>query len=237
MDLLKYDERHVRVEDIYGEIHTGVADFYDSCYCVDEFGTDENAVRINGFYIYESQIARIEEIEVHGTAELRTERLILRRYLPEDAVDLYKYYGSDPAMYRYSGWNPYATPEMAEETVRGFIDSYRDEHSYSWVLDCDDVLFGTIGAYDYRDGRIEVGFSVLRACWGQGYATEALTRVLEYLTENEGIPCVTAWCAAENTASLRVLEKSGMQLVSIDKDGLMVGDKIYDKLNFEYCAE
>ncbi len=141
MDLLKYDEKHVRVEDIYGGIHTGVADFYDSCYCADEFGTDENAVRINGFYIYESQIV-----------------------------------------------------------------------------------------------RIEVGFSVLRACWGQGYATEALMRVLEYLTENEAIPCVTAWCAAENTASRRVLEKSGMQLVSIEKGGLTVGDKTYDKLNFEYRA-
>ncbi len=61
-------------------------------------------------------------------------------------------------------------------------------------------------------------------------------RVLEYLTENEGIPCVTAWCAAENTASRRVLEKSGMQLVSIEKGGLTVGDKTYDKLNFEYRA-
>ena len=39
-------------------------------------------------------------------------------------------------------------------------------------------------------------------------------KVLEYLTENEGISCVTAWCAAENIGSRRVLEKSGMKLVS-----------------------
>ena len=58
----------------------------------------------------------------HGTVELRTERMILRRYHPEDAPELYKEFGTDTEMYRYSGWNPYATPEMAQDTVRGILD-------------------------------------------------------------------------------------------------------------------
>jgi RimJ/RimL family protein N-acetyltransferase len=65
----------------------------------------------------------------------------------------------------------------------------------------------------------------------------ALTKVLEYLTENEGISCVTAWCAAENIGSRRVLEKSGMKLISTEKDGIAVGGKTYDKLNYEYKSE
>ena len=119
-------------------------------------------------------------------------------------------------------------------TVNRFIESYRDEHTYSWVIDVDDVIFGTIGAYDYEDDRIEVGFSIIRACWGRGYATEALKAVLEYLTENEGISCVTAWCAAENVGSRRVLEKSGMKLVRAAHDDLVVGEKRYERLVFEY---
>lgn len=142
--------------------------------------------------------------------------------------------GSDPAMYKYSGWNPYATLEMAQETVNRFIESYEDEHSYSWVIDVDGVLYGTIGAYDYENERIEVGFSIIRAGWGRGYATEALKKVLEYLTENEGIACVTAWCAAENIGSRRVLEKSGMKLVSAALDDLVVGERSYERLVFEY---
>lgn len=71
--------------------------------------------------------------KVHGTAELQTERLILRRYRPEDAPVLYKEFGADAAMYQYSGWNPYGTPEMAQNTVRGFIDQYADEYFYGWV--------------------------------------------------------------------------------------------------------
>ena len=234
MDLQIYDERHVRVTDIYGTTHTGVADYYNVDYCLHEYGENEDGIKVEDVLIYRSQIASIEEVEVHGTAELRTGRLVLRRYRPEDAAALYRNLGSDPAMYQYSGWNPYATLEMAQETVNRFIESYRDEHTYSWVIDVDDVIFGTIGAYDYEDDRIEVGFSIIRACWGRGYATEALKAVLEYLTENEGISCVTAWCAAENIGSRRVLEKSGMKLVSAAEDDLVVGEKRYERLVFEY---
>ena len=233
-DISRYDQKYVCIKDIYGETFTGLASYgnYDFLMC--EYGGDEDGIFIENYLIYNSQIESIEEIEVHGTAEMWTERLALRRYRPEDAVPLYQYLGTDPEMYKYSGWNPYATPEMAQETVRRFIDSYDDEHVYSWVMDFDDVVIGTIGAYDYEDDQIEVGFSVVQRWQGRGYATEALTRVLEYLTENEGITCVTAWCAAENIGSKRVLEKSGMQLVDAEKDGITVGEKTYDKLIYEY---
>ena len=85
--------------------------------------------------------------------------------MPEKA---FKEYGADAAMYQYSGWNPYATLEMAQNTVRGFIDQYADKHFYGWVMESDDVLLGTIGAYDYKEDQIEAGFSVKRACWGLG---------------------------------------------------------------------
>jgi ribosomal-protein-alanine N-acetyltransferase len=61
--------------------------------------------------------------------------------------------------------------------------------------------------------------------------------VLEYLTETEDIPCVTAWCAAENAGSRRVLEKSGMKLINTAKDGLVVGGKVYDRMTYEYRRE
>lgn len=117
------------------------------------------------------------------------------------------------------------------------MESYADAHSYSWVMDIEDVVVGTIGAYDYADDQIEVGFSVHKDWQGRGLATEAVREVLQYLTENEGISCVTAWCADENTGSWRVLEKAGMQRVRTDKEGLVVGDKTYDKLIYEYRRE
>jgi RimJ/RimL family protein N-acetyltransferase len=234
MILSDYDHKYVRLETIYGDTLTGLACYEDREFLECEWGGHEDGLFIEDCLIYNSQIASIEETVVHGTAELWTERLILRRYRPEDAEPLHRYLGTDPEMYRYSGWNPYATLETARETVRRFIVGYDDERSYSWVMDVDDVVVGTIGAYDLQDDRIEVGFSVVKSWQGRGLATEALKRVLEYLTENEGIPCVTAWCASGNIGSRRVLEKAGMRLVHTEKDGLTVGDRVYDKLTYEY---
>lgn len=234
MDLYQFNEKHVRIKDIYGNTHIGLARYANYDFLMCEYGGDEDGVFIEDFLIYNSQIESIEKIKVHGTAELWTEQLILRRCREEDAAELYQYLGKDPSMYRYSGWNPYATPEMAQETVRRFIADYDDPHAYSWVMDVDGVVVGTIGAYDYQDGQIEVGYTVVKGWQGRGFATEALQKVLAYLTDNEDIPLVTAWCAAENKGSCRVLEKAGMQLVCTEPKGVKVGEKAYDKLFFEY---
>ena len=236
MDLSKYDGKLVRITDRWKETFTGMAAYAGCDFLECEYGGEEDGIFIENSLIYHSQIVSIEEIEVHGTVELWTEHLILRRYRPEDAEVLYRSFGTDPEMVQYSGWNPYATLEMAQETVRKMIESYADAHSYSWVMDVDDVIVGTIGAYDYAQDEIEVGFSVEKGWQGRGFATEALRKVLAYLTENEGISCVTAWCAAENKGSHRVLEKAGMKLVRTEKDGLAVREKTYDKLIFEYHA-
>ena len=255
MNLTKFDQKYVRLKDIYRETYIGMAVHHSADYCYHEYAVDEEALQIGDCIIYASQIAGIEEVTPHGSAELWTEHLILRRYREDDAADLHQYLGTDPAMSEYSGWNPYATPEMAQEMVRRFIEGYGDDfgcanRTYSWVLDVDDVIVGTIGAYDYTEGaagddgagnghtaaksRIEVGLSIVQGWWGRGFATEALTCVLHHLTENEGIDCVTAWCAADNIGSWKAMEKAGMQRVATEKDGLVVGDRTYDKLIYEY---
>ena len=171
-----------------------------------------------------------------GTISLQTPRLLLRRHVPEDAGLLHQNFGTDAAMVRYSGWNPYATPEQARETVLRFIDSYIDPRFYGWAIEREGRMIGTIGAYDYDQDKnqIEVGFSIERASWGQGYAAEALRAVLEYLTAQEGIVRVTAWCASDNIASSRTMEKAGMRLKGIDAGGLEVGGQRYDRLDYVY---
>lgn len=255
MDLSKYDQKYIRLTDVWGETFEGMAEHCSAELCLHEYGDiDEDALKIGGYLIYASQIASAEEVAPHGTAELWTEHLVLRRYRPDDADYLYMRFGTDPSTYKYSGWNPYATPEMARRSVQQFIAGYAvDDHTYSWVIDVDDVIVGTIGAYDYTESaaceggesgvqstdgatesRIEVGLTIAQDWRGRGFAAEALACVLHHLTENEGINCVTAWCASDNIGSWKAMEKAGMQLVATEKDGLVVGDRTYDKLIYEY---
>ena len=126
---------------------------------------------------------------------------------------------------------------MAEGTVREFIESYNDPHFYGWIIESEGVPAGTIGAYDYEDDSIEVGFCVDGDFRGHGFAGEALKTVIRYLTENEGIGNVTAWCASDNIASARTLEKAGMKSVGTTPGGLKVGDAVYDRTDYVYEAE
>ena len=174
-----------------------------------------------------------------GTKEMRTPRLLLRKHVEADAEPLHENFGKDPAMFEYSGWNPYATPAMAENTVVGFIASYGDPHVYAWAIEHAARLVGTIGAYDYdaHTNAIEVGMSIEKASWGKGFATEALAAVLHYLVEEEGIAIVSGWCASDNIGSRRVMEKAGMVNVDVEKGALAIGDATFDQLWYKYPGE
>ena len=171
-----------------------------------------------------------------GTMEFTTERLLLRKYRMDDARSLYEKFGRDPQMYEYSGWNPYATYDMAGETVQRFIDSYKNTDFYGWAIKYRGQLIGTAGAYDHdaEKNQIEIGMSIERPSWGQGFATEALIGILKYLTEHEGIEVITAWCASENTGSMKAMQKAGMKLADLEMEALEIDGKKYDKLNYRY---
>ena len=100
-------------------------------------------------------------------------------------------------------------------------------------------LIGTIGAYDYDadNSRIEIGMSIGQTSWGQGFATEALSAVLHYLTEHENIRTVSAWCAADNIGSRKAMEKVGMKMLRLEEDALEINGLTYDKLIFEYTMQ
>ncbi len=83
---------------------------------------------------------------------------------------------------------------------------------------------------------VGIGISIERASRGKGFAAEALTGVLRYLTEHEGIEVITAWCAAENTGSAKAMTKAGMKQTAVEKNGLDADGKSYDKLIFRYAA-
>ncbi len=172
-----------------------------------------------------------------GTVRLTTERLTLRRYTKSDAPLLHRFFGCNPAMYQYSGWNPYATEFQAASAVEHCIAQYEaDPHFYGWAIEFDGELAGTVGAYDYdaRRSTIEIGISIRQDFWGRGFAREALTCVLQYLTGPEGIRTVTAWCAAENIGSKTALRKAGMIQTSETPGGLELNGKRCGRLDFEY---
>lgn len=73
-----------------------------------------------------------------------------------------------------------------------------------------------IGGMGFRGGpdeagMVEIGYNIIPAYEGQGYATEMARRVIEWAFHTPGIQVITAECLDDNIGSIRVLEKVGMR--------------------------
>ena len=148
-----------------------------------------------------------------GTIELLTDRLILRKFKEEDALDMYNNWASDKLTSRYVTWDTHKDVNETKEVVRRWIDEY-DAGCYNWIVELKDTHkpIGSItGVHiNRRDLNVEVGYCYGSLFWGKGYATEALKRVIQYLINDCGFYLVEAKHLSENPASGRVMEKSGM---------------------------
>jgi RimJ/RimL family protein N-acetyltransferase len=73
----------------------------------------------------------------------------------------------------------------------------------------DDVVVGEIGGGFVDPGVAEIGYAVVRSCWGRGYATDAVRALASRARETPGIGRLVAHTPLDRPASGRVLEKAG----------------------------
>jgi RimJ/RimL family protein N-acetyltransferase len=67
--------------------------------------------------------------------------------------------------------------------------------------------------YTPDEPNFELGFHLVKRCWGKGFATEAALGVLNYGWEKLRLSKVYAGHHPGNRASQRILEKLGFKLV------------------------
>ena len=80
------------------------------------------------------------------------------------------------------------------------------------IVDPDDTtVFGDVVVHLSSGGRTaEIGYTLDRKAWGQGYAQEATEALVAYLFETVGVTRVEAGLHPDNTASAMVLERVGL---------------------------
>lgn len=166
---------------------------------------------------------------------LETERLILRELKEEDAETVFNNWTNDDDVSRYVRWSTHKNVEETKEYLRDTEKRCKEEENYfSWgiVLKEENELIGAISAFPSDEGRTEIGYNIAKKHWRNGYTTEALKKVLEYLTNEVGIHKYICSHATLNPASGAVMKKGGFKYVkdgTCDKfDGSVVFDtKIY----------
>ena len=59
-----------------------------------------------------------------GTPYLETDRLILRRFVSEDAAAMYKNWASDDEVTKYLIWPTHSSPDVSRGVIGEWVDSY-----------------------------------------------------------------------------------------------------------------
>lgn len=144
---------------------------------------------------------------------LETRRIALREFVVVDFPDLYRL-DSDPRVMRYlNGGTPLSHAEVRRRFVE-ILRYYPHHHGLGvWrAARRDSGEF--IGWFCLEHGRgtcdLELGYRLLPDAWGKGYATEVTQALLRYAFEDLGVFRVIAVTHPDNTASQRVLLKSGL---------------------------
>ncbi|MDR3120040.1 MAG: GNAT family N-acetyltransferase [Clostridiales bacterium] len=125
---------------------------------------------------------------------LETERLILRRFTPDDAEGLHRNVYSDPDVMMFAFHEVSETPEQTREYIRGWLDYFGKVEPGKWAcfavtLKDSGEIIGTIdfAETDADAKSAEVGYQFGKAWWNQGYASEALTAIIKYCFEVAGL--------------------------------------------------
>ncbi|AST91563.1 GNAT family N-acetyltransferase [Sutcliffiella cohnii] len=144
------------------------------------------------------------------TPTLETERLLLRTLKVSDAESIYLYF-SEEEMLRYYGMEPFANIIEAEKFVKDFLDDYKLIYRWGIVEKGSYELIGTCGFHAISENhkRAEIGYEIAKPFWGKGYATEAVSRLVQYGFEEFQWNRIGANVYPNNKGSQRVLEKLG----------------------------
>ena len=153
------------------------------------------------------------EMPIFPMELLETDRLILRRMDLHDAQDMFEY-SRDPLVAQHVLWDAHTSISESRSYIKCMMRKYRAGDPASWgiVRKDQDRLVGTIGYmwYQPENNAAEVGYSIARDCWNQGFMTEALSEVLRYSFENMSMNRVEAQHEVDNPASGAVMRKNGM---------------------------
>lgn len=148
---------------------------------------------------------------------IETPRLLLREFREEDASFFFEL-NEDPEVVRYTGDPPFGSVEEARQFLRDY-GQYEKFGYGRWAVllkseekDGPPAWIGWCGLkYTPELDETDIGFRFFRRYWGQGYATEAARACLDHGFGPLGLRQVVGRVMKGNKASIRVLEKIGME--------------------------
>lgn len=137
---------------------------------------------------------------------MKTERLLIRRFKPEDWQDLYEYLSQDEVV-KYEPYDVYTEEASKQEAKR------RSGDNSFWAVCLKDSgkLIGNVYLAKLDFGTWELGYVFNSNYQGRGYATEAAQALVNDIIKNHNARRVIAMCNPFNKPSWKLLERLGLR--------------------------
>lgn len=171
-----------------------------------------------------------------GTKRLETDRLILRKFVKEDASAMYKNWASDPEVTKFLTWPTHSSVQISEMVMNDWVNSYEDEKCYQWAIvlkENGDDPIGSITVVGMKEevSMAHIGYCIGSKWWHRGIMSEALKVVMDFLFDEVGVNRIEARFDPRNPHSGAVMKKCGMKyegtLRSADKNNQGICDASY----------
>ena len=151
--------------------------------------------------------------QIHGAAVLETNRLALRQFTLDDAALMLAVL-SDPDFIRYVGDRGVRTLDAARAYLSNRVTPSYAQNGFGMYVVArrsDGEMVGICGLVK-RPGLadVDIGYAILPAHRGQGYARESASAVLDLAHGTFGLERVVAIVNPDNAESIRLLEDLGM---------------------------
>ena len=147
---------------------------------------------------------------------------------------------AEPETQRWLGHKP--APYTLDDAI-AYVQKRRELEAtgtcVTWVIADpeDDRVLGTILWFNWTAGvECEIGYWVHPEARGRGLAVRATRLVVGHVFETLGVKRVTAFAAADNVASRRVIERVGFRLYGIERYGAWVRDDHVDMALYDVTA-
>lgn len=151
---------------------------------------------------------------MHDVCMLRTDRLLLRSWRPDDR-QAFARMNADPEVMEF-----FVAPLTREESD-AFVDRIEAgfaEHGFGvWAVEeiSTGAFIGFTGLLHQTfeaafTPAFEIGYRFARPAWGQGYATEAAREAVRFAFERAGLVEIVSMTAVGNVRSRAVMNKLGM---------------------------
>jgi len=143
---------------------------------------------------------------------LETNRLLLREFNISDAESFYEL-NLNPNVIKYTGNSAFKDIDEAKAFLENYSDYQRNGFGRWAVINkSTEEFLGWCGLkYDEDLNETDIGFRFFEHFWNKGFATESAKACIGHGFEKLNLKTIIGRAMKENIASIKVLEKIGLQ--------------------------